>query len=165
MKEAVHPRHAELVLNLDEQGISDWEDRKSKWVVIPILAEHQPVHHGVSWNLKHLSVVTCMSAGGQCLMPYMVTSQTSQPVCCYLSTTGLRNGIVNYRIDYKVSRIVYAEDFLSCLTRSNGTNQVPRTLISASIDLYKQRILPLFQRNVYKPVARFIGIILAPYFD
>ena len=91
MKEAVNPRHAELVLNLDEQGISDWEDRKSKRVVIPILAEHQTVHHDVSRNLKHLSVVTCVSGGGQCLMPYMVASEISQPVCCCLSTTGLQS--------------------------------------------------------------------------
>ena len=92
MKEAVHLRPADLVFNLDEVGISDWEDRKSKRVVVPITAEGQTVHHGVSRSLKHLSIVTCISAGGQCLTPYMVTSQASQPVRHRLSATGLQIG-------------------------------------------------------------------------
>lgn len=92
MKEAVQMRPSDLVFNLDEVGISDWEDRKSKRVVVPITAQDQTVHHAVSRNLKHLSIITCVSAGGQCLTPYMVTSQASIPVQDCLSATGLQIG-------------------------------------------------------------------------
>jgi hypothetical protein len=49
---------ADLVFNLDEVGISDWEDRKPK-------------------HVKHISIVTCISAVGACLTPYVVRSQDS----------------------------------------------------------------------------------------
>jgi hypothetical protein len=38
----------ELVFNLDEIGISDWEDRKKKKVLGLAAAFGQTIHHGVS---------------------------------------------------------------------------------------------------------------------
>jgi hypothetical protein len=55
---------AELVLNLDEVGISDWEDRKGKKVAVPPAMLGQTIHHGVARNVKHISVIACKLAAG-----------------------------------------------------------------------------------------------------
>jgi hypothetical protein len=39
---------ADLVFNLDEVGISDWEDRKTKKGVVPAAMPGQMIHHGIS---------------------------------------------------------------------------------------------------------------------
>jgi hypothetical protein len=51
---------AELVFNLDEVGISDWEDRKTKKVTVPAAMPGQTIHYGVSRNVKHISMIACM---------------------------------------------------------------------------------------------------------
>jgi hypothetical protein len=53
---------AELVFNLDEVGISDWEHRKTKKVIAIAAMFGQTIHHGVSRNAKRISVISCLSA-------------------------------------------------------------------------------------------------------
>jgi hypothetical protein len=69
MHETIQRRPSELVFNLDEVEISDWEDRKPKKVVVPITARAHNIHHRISRNVKHISIVTCISASGACLTP------------------------------------------------------------------------------------------------
>jgi hypothetical protein len=49
---------AEVVFNLDEVGISDWEDRKARKVVVlyrrPSAVGRAMIHHGMSRNVKHI---------------------------------------------------------------------------------------------------------------
>jgi hypothetical protein len=45
LRETVEDCPADLVLNLDEFGISDWKDRKSKKVAVPITGGVQTIHH------------------------------------------------------------------------------------------------------------------------
>jgi transposase len=92
MKEAVEGRPSDLVFNLDEVGVSEWEDRKAKKVVVPSTAATQTIHHRLSRNVKHLSIITCISASGGCLVPYIVSSQATGPVQQKLTDTGLRLG-------------------------------------------------------------------------
>jgi hypothetical protein len=40
----------------------------------------QTIHHAVSRNVKHISVIACISAAGESLLPYIVTSQNSTAV-------------------------------------------------------------------------------------
>jgi hypothetical protein len=68
----------ELVFNLDEVGISVWDDRKQKKVIVPAAMLGQMMHHGVSRKVKHISVIVCVSAAGPSLLPYILTSQNSQ---------------------------------------------------------------------------------------
>jgi hypothetical protein len=63
--EYVHGMKAELVFNLDEVGVSEWEDRKDKKVVIPTVLSGQTIYHHGSRNLKHMSVITCIRAAGR----------------------------------------------------------------------------------------------------
>jgi hypothetical protein len=66
---------AELVVNLDEVGISDWEDRKTKKVIARAAKRSwhlamfgQTIHHGVSRNVKHISVIVCLQDAGESLL-------------------------------------------------------------------------------------------------
>jgi hypothetical protein len=73
----VQSRATELVFNLDEGGISEWEDRKAKKGIIAKSMGEQTVHHKVNRDLKHVSVIACVSAAGDRLIPYIVISQDS----------------------------------------------------------------------------------------
>jgi hypothetical protein len=46
--EFVQGRPAELVFNLDEVGISNWEDRHTKNVIVPLSAREQTIHHKIN---------------------------------------------------------------------------------------------------------------------
>jgi hypothetical protein len=73
MQETVNGAPSVFVFNLDEVGTSDWEDRKSKMVVVSV-AFAGPVHHRTS------------------LVPEMMTSQAIEPVRLCLEKTGMRVG-------------------------------------------------------------------------
>jgi hypothetical protein len=76
----VHGRPIELVLNLDEVGISEWEDRKTKTVAIPKSMSEQTIHRNINRNVKHVLIIACISAAGESFIPYIVTSQDSSSV-------------------------------------------------------------------------------------
>jgi hypothetical protein len=78
-----------LVFNLGEICISDWEDHKTKKIVVAAAMFGQPIHHGVCPNVKHIIVMICMSAVGQSHRPYMVISQDSSPVQRHLERHGV----------------------------------------------------------------------------
>jgi hypothetical protein len=84
---------AELVFNLDKVGMSDWEDRKDKKVVVPTALDGQTIHHRVSRNVRHISIIGCISAGEESLTPYVVTSQDSERVRERLKSRGVRLGV------------------------------------------------------------------------
>jgi hypothetical protein len=83
----------ELVFNLDEVGTSEWEDRKDKKVMVPKTMDAQTINHRVSWNVKHTSIITCITAGGESLTPYMVMLQDSETLRKKLMTRGIRLGV------------------------------------------------------------------------
>jgi hypothetical protein len=59
----VHNSCAELVPNLDENGINEWEDREERKEIIPSGLRVKGFH-GIHRGLKHISVATYISAGG-----------------------------------------------------------------------------------------------------
>jgi hypothetical protein len=80
------------VFNLDEVGISDWEDRKTKRVIALPAMFGQTIHHGVSRNVNYISVIACLCAAITSLLHYMVTSQNSSTVQEHLNQQGARFG-------------------------------------------------------------------------
>jgi hypothetical protein len=92
MHETLSGCPADLVFNLDEVGISDWEDRKLKKVVVPITVAAHNIHHRISRNVKQISIVRCISAGDACLTRYVVTSQDSPALHRALKATGMQIG-------------------------------------------------------------------------
>jgi hypothetical protein len=72
--------------------MSDWEDRKTRKVFVPATMEGQTIHHGVSRNVKYISMIACVSAAGESLPPDVVTSQNFPPVQEQLRKHGVRFG-------------------------------------------------------------------------
>jgi hypothetical protein len=79
---------AEWVFNLDEVGISEWEDRAPRKVIVPVSMTDQTIHHGVHRNRKCMSVICCVSAAGESLTPFVVSSQVNDKVIEMLKIEG-----------------------------------------------------------------------------
>jgi hypothetical protein len=52
----------------------------------------QTIHQKINWNVKHVSVIACVSVAGESLIPDVVTSQDSSLVREQLRTHGVRFG-------------------------------------------------------------------------
>jgi hypothetical protein len=89
LSEHVHDQPAELVYNLDEVGRGEWGDATTKKVIVPISRKNQILHHKIQRNMKHLSILTCVSPTGSYCPPYIVTAQPIPPA---VLQSGLRNG-------------------------------------------------------------------------
>jgi hypothetical protein len=63
LREDVQVLKGELVFNRDEIGRSEWADRKDKKVIVLKTIDSQTIHHQASRNVKHISLITYISAG------------------------------------------------------------------------------------------------------
>ena len=68
---------ADLVYNIDETGLSDWENRKPKTVIIPKDLENEDLHYPVNRGIRHITLVVTISGGGDAYFPLIVTSDSS----------------------------------------------------------------------------------------
>jgi hypothetical protein len=73
-RDYVHNVCAEFVLNLDEIGVREWEDRSERRVIVVSTMRGQIIYHAVHRNLKHISVVACISPAGEYMTPFLVCS-------------------------------------------------------------------------------------------
>jgi hypothetical protein len=89
MEEAVQSCVCHLVLKLDEVRASEWEDRKSKNVVVPTATDYQTIHHGINWNLKHFIVIICVVVSGEHVIPDIIRSQESDDLRKALRKKGI----------------------------------------------------------------------------
>jgi hypothetical protein len=82
LKEHIQGYVNELVFNLEEVGISDWEDRKTKTktVILPATTPGQTIHHEISRTVKHIWVISRIFAAEESLTPYIITSQAPTSV-------------------------------------------------------------------------------------
>jgi hypothetical protein len=78
---------AELVLNLDELGSADREDRKAKKVIVPAGVAKDDEYHRVSRRHRYMTLVTCVSALGDALIPVVITAS---PISDALWRPGLK---------------------------------------------------------------------------
>jgi hypothetical protein len=117
----------ELVFHLDENGILDWEDRKTRKVIVPVTMDGRPIHHGVSGNVKRISVIACVSGAGESFTPLIVVLKNCSPVQEQLRKQGVlfgRDSILksNHRSYFKVK--IFFDDmktvFLSHLVCLRG---------------------------------------------
>jgi hypothetical protein len=83
----------ELIFNLDEIGMSEWEDRNDKKVIVPKTMDDQTIHHRVSRNVKHISIITYITADVESLTLYIVTLQDYKPFRRKLMNRGVRLGV------------------------------------------------------------------------
>jgi hypothetical protein len=78
----------ERVFNLDELGISDWEDCKARKVVVS--ASRSMIRHQISRKVKLISVIACISVAGESPTPSIMPSQDYPSVREQLNNHGVR---------------------------------------------------------------------------
>jgi hypothetical protein len=81
------------VFNLDEVGISQWENKVEKKVIVPSAVGDQMIFHSVHRNSKHISIVACISAAGEHMTLFMVCSRLHGTVERLLELRGFRLGV------------------------------------------------------------------------
>jgi hypothetical protein len=62
---------AELIFNIDETGLSDWEERK-KMVLIPSAHIDSTLHYPVNRSVRHHTLMCCISAAGDAYCPLLI---------------------------------------------------------------------------------------------
>ena len=87
MHKYIDGRYSELVFNLDEVGTSEWEDRKPKKVFIDKSMDSDSITHSIFRRITHITILTCVSAAGDSLMPLLIMKYSIQDS---LWKTGLR---------------------------------------------------------------------------
>jgi hypothetical protein len=62
IKEYVPLVPVELIFNLDETGLFDWEERKTKPVIIPSHASSSTLYYSIDGAIRHHTFLYCVSA-------------------------------------------------------------------------------------------------------
>jgi hypothetical protein len=65
----------ELIVNLHETGLSDWEERKAKPMIIPSEATQIPLPDPADRNIRHHTLLCCVSASGDAYTPLFIASR------------------------------------------------------------------------------------------
>jgi hypothetical protein len=89
----IHNSRAELVLNFDEIEISEWEDRTEKRVIMTSTMRGQTIFQEIHQNLKHTSIVACISSVGEHMTSFFVCSQANETLERRIKTEVFRIGV------------------------------------------------------------------------
>lgn len=73
IKVLIQIRAAELIYNIDEIGLSDWEERKPKTVIVPEEIDTGNLHYPVNRGIKHVTLLIKVSGGGNAYFPLAFT--------------------------------------------------------------------------------------------
>jgi hypothetical protein len=127
-------------------------------VAIPVTAGTQTVDHRVSRKLKHLSIVTCMSAGEVRVTPCIFSSQASGSVHQALTDTGLQIGehlILRQRAKAYVNSPLF-RDYIQRFSIAHLT-------ILRQQEEFTEKGAALLMDNCPSPVKkRVLGVLTAP---
>jgi hypothetical protein len=63
---------AELIFNIDETGLSDWEERKEKMVFVPSAHIDSTLHYPINRSVRHQTHMCCISAAGDAYFPLLI---------------------------------------------------------------------------------------------
>jgi hypothetical protein len=121
---------AESVFNLDEVEMLEWENRKPRKVIVPKTIAGETVHHCVLRGVKYISIIACITAAGESLMPDIVTSQDFESLRKRLMHQGVRIGVdltLKQQSKPYLGANVFLEYmniiFVPCLTELRGTKE------------------------------------------
>jgi hypothetical protein len=81
-------------------------------VIVAMTMGGQTIHHGASRSVKRTSVIACITAGGECLTPFLATSQISDGFRKRLMSRGVRlavDFVLRQRPKPYVSRQLFLE--------------------------------------------------------
>ena len=71
----VEGRRTELVLNLDEVGVGEWEDRKPFKVIVDRNFDGDSIEHSVPRTIPHTTMLACIAASGASLTLLIITKR------------------------------------------------------------------------------------------
>jgi hypothetical protein len=92
---------------VDKCGLSDWEERKDRPVIIPAEARAITLHYPINQHIRHQSLICCVTAAGNAYCPFLVSSDPSgTPIFEH----GVRDGI---DFGVKISPSSYVRQALS----------------------------------------------------
>jgi hypothetical protein len=74
IKEYISLVPTELIFNIDERGFSDWEEPKSRPIVIPTKIRNSTFHGSVNRGIRHQTLICCLTAAGDAHCPLFVSS-------------------------------------------------------------------------------------------
>jgi hypothetical protein len=97
----------ELLFNIDENGFSDWEERKPKCVLIPSKARETTLLYPASRKIRHQTLICCVTAAGDAYCPLLVSSD---PATRAVFEHQIRDGI-DLQIEISPPPYVNAEIF------------------------------------------------------
>jgi hypothetical protein len=97
----------ELIYSVDETGLSDWEERRSKQVIAPAATKGQTLHYRADRGIRHQTLVCTISAGGDAYSPLLLTSDQTT---LRLFDKPIRRGI-DFSVQIKDSPYVDTETF------------------------------------------------------
>jgi hypothetical protein len=63
---------AELIFNLDETGLSDWEEWETKPMIIPFHTSSSILHYPIDRAIRHHTLLCCVSASGDAYSPLLI---------------------------------------------------------------------------------------------
>jgi hypothetical protein len=92
-RDDVRNSYAELVFNVDEIGVNEWEDCIERQIIVSSTMRGQMIYHGLHCNLKHISVVVCISTSEEHMTLFFVCSQVNDLLGRRLKTKGFRMGL------------------------------------------------------------------------
>ena len=62
-----------MIYNIDETGLSDWEEHKQKTVIVPEEIDTGNLHYPVDRGIKYVTLLVTVSGGGDAYFPLAVT--------------------------------------------------------------------------------------------
>jgi hypothetical protein len=65
LQDPSHNSYAQLVFNLDEMRISEWEDHTERQILVQSTMRRQAIFHPIHWILQHVLLVSCISTIGE----------------------------------------------------------------------------------------------------
>jgi hypothetical protein len=112
IKKVVSIVPTESVFNMDETGLSEWENRRSKSVLVPTQEQESTLHYPVDRFVRHHTLLCCLTASGDsyCLMLITATASARK-----LFDTGVRDHI-DLIIEVRQPAYVTAELFHCYIT-------------------------------------------------
>jgi hypothetical protein len=78
------------LFNLDEPGLSEWENRRSKPVLVPAQEQESTLHYPVDRPVRHHTLLCCVTASGDSYCPMLIAPTASARKLC---DTGMQDHI------------------------------------------------------------------------
>jgi hypothetical protein len=67
----------ELLFNLDETGLSEWENRRSKPLLVPTQEQESTLNYPVNRSVRHHTLLCCVTASGDSYCPILIAPTAS----------------------------------------------------------------------------------------